>query len=314
MKKIELEIAIPKELDGKRLDVALSELLPEYSRSKIQSWIKAGGVGGNNLNHRQRDVVNADDIIKINTVPKNTDKDQAEAIDLNVIHEDDEIIIINKQAGLVVHPGAGNQKHTLVNALLHFDKNLDVLPRAGIVHRLDKDTTGIMIIARTIKSHTHLVSELQKRNIKRNYRALICGQLIAGGTIENKIGRHPVQRTKMTVTDKGKLAITHYKIVKKFQHYSYLDIQLDTGRTHQIRVHMNSINHPVIGDPMYGKNSFLKKGIETSLRDHIKNFKRQALHAYSLELIHPKIKKLVNYKAEMPDDMKNLIKILEKND
>ena len=314
MKKIELEITIPKELDGKRLDVALSELLPEYSRSKIQSWIKAGEVGVNNLNHRQRDVVNADDIIKINTVPKNTDKDQAEAIDLNVIHEDDEIIIINKQAGLVVHPGAGNQRHTLVNALLHFDKNLDVLPRAGIVHRLDKDTTGIMIIARTIKSHTHLVNELQKRNIKRNYRALICGQLIAGGTIENKIGRHPVQRTKMTVTDKGKLAITHYKIVKKFQHYSYLDIQLDTGRTHQIRVHMNSINHPVIGDPMYGKNSFLKKGIETSLRDHIKNFKRQALHAYSLELIHPKIKKLVNYKAEMPDDMKNLIKILEKND
>ena len=314
MKKIKLEITIPKELNGKRLDVALSELLPEYSRSKIQSWIKAGEVGVNNLNHRQRDVVNADDIIKINTVPKNTDKDQAEAIDLNVIHEDDEIIIINKQAGLVVHPGAGNQRHTLVNALLHFDKNLDVLPRAGIVHRLDKDTTGIMIIARTIKSHTHLVSELQKRNIKRNYRALICGQLIAGGTIENKIGRHPVQRTKMTVTDKGKLAITHYKIVKKFQHYSYLDIQLDTGRTHQIRVHMNSINHPVIGDPMYGKNSFLKKGIETSLRDHIKNFKRQALHAYSLELIHPKIKKLVNYKAEMPDDMKNLIKILEKND
>jgi len=314
MKKIELEITIPKELDGKRLDVALSELLPEYSRSKIQSWIKAGEVGVNNLNHRQRDVVNADDIIKINTVPKNTDKDQAEAIDLNVIHEDDEIIIINKQAGLVVHPGAGNQRHTLVNALLHFDKNLDVLPRAGIVHRLDKDTTGIMIIARTIKSHTHLVNELQKRNIKRNYRALICGQLIAGGTIENKIGRHPVQRTKMTVTDKGKLAITHYKIVKKFQHYSYLDIQLDTGRTHQIRVHMNSINHPVIGDPMYGKNSFLKKGIETSLRDYIKNFKRQALHAYSLELIHPKIKKLVNYKAEVPDDMKNLIKILEKND
>ncbi len=172
MKKIELEITIPKELDGKRLDVALSELLPEYSRSKIQSWIKAGEVGVNNLNHRQRDVVNANDIIKINTVPKNTDKDQAEAIDLNVIHEDDEIIIINKQAGLVVHPGAGNQKHTLVNALLHFDKNLDVLPRAGIVHRLDKDTTGIMIIARTIKSHTHLVNELQKRNIKRNYRAL----------------------------------------------------------------------------------------------------------------------------------------------
>ncbi len=314
MKKIELEIAIPKELDGKRLDVALSKLLPEYSRSKIQSWIKAGEVEVNNLNHRQRDVINANDIVRINTALKDIGKDQAEAIELNVIHEDDEIIIINKQAGLVVHPGAGNQRHTLVNALLHFDEKLNILPRAGIVHRLDKDTTGVMIIARTIKSHTYLVNELQKRNLKRNYRALICGQLISGGTIENKIGRHPIQRTKMAITDKGKLAITHYKIVKKFQHYSYLDIQLDTGRTHQIRVHMNSINHPVIGDPMYGKNSFLKKGIETSLRDHIKNFKRQALHAYSLELIHPKIKKLVNYKAEVPDDMKNLIKILEKND
>ena len=241
MKKIELEIAIPKELDGKRLDVALSKLLPEYSRSKIQSWIKAGEVEVNNLNHRQRDVINANDIVRINTALKDIGKDQAEAIELNVIHEDDEIIIINKQAGLVVHPVAGNQRHTLVNALLHFDEKLN------------------MIIARTIKSHTYLVNELQKRNIKRNYRALICGQLISGGTIENKIGRHPIQRTKMAITDKGKLAITHYKIVKKFQHYSYLNIRLDTGRTHQIRVHMNSINHPLIGDPLYGINSFLKK-------------------------------------------------------
>ena len=204
MKKIQLEIVIPEKFKGKRLDLALSKLFPEHSRSRIQSWIKAGEVEVNNSKYKQRNVVNSGDIIKINTTLKSIDKHQAEHIGLDVIHEDKAIIILNKPAGLVVHPGAGNQKHTLVNALLHFDEKLDVLPRAGIIHRLDKDTTGIMIIARTIESYTYLVNELQKRNIKRNYKAIICGQLVAGGVIENKIGRHPVHRTKMAVTDKGK--------------------------------------------------------------------------------------------------------------
>ena len=168
-----------------------------------------------------------------------------------------------------------------------------------------------MVIPRTIESHTFLVDELQKRNIKRNYRAIICGQLIAGGKIENKIGRHPTYRTKMAVNDKGKLATTYYKIIKKYQHYTYLDVQLGTGRTHQIRVHMNSIKHPVIGDPLYGKNTFLKKGICDSLREHIKSFKRQALHAYNLTFTHPSQRKIVSYKAELPDDMKTLIKNLD---
>ena len=291
MRKIQLEIVIPEKFKGKRLDLALSKLFPEHSRSRIQSWIKAGEVEVNNSKYKQRNVVNSGDIIKINTTLKSIDKHQAEHIDLDVIHEDKAIIIINKPAGLVVHPGAGNQKHTLVNALLHFDEKLDVLPRAGIIHRLDKDTTGIMIIARTIESYTYLVNELQKRNIKRNYKAIICGQLVAGGVIENKIGRHPVHRTKMAVTDKGKLATTHYRIIKKFQHYTYLDIQLGTGRTHQIRVHMNNEKHPIIGDPLYGKNTFIKKGINASLREFIKNFKRQALHAYNLEFTHPISKK-----------------------
>ena len=314
MRKIQLEIVIPEKFKGKRLDLALSKLFPEHSRSRIQSWIKAGEVEVNNSKYKQRNVVNSGDIIKINTTLKSIDKHQAEHIDLDVIHEDKAIIILNKPAGLVVHPGAGNQKHTLVNALLHFDEKLDVLPRAGIIHRLDKDTTGIMIIARTIESYTYLVNELQKRNIKRNYKAIICGQLVAAGVIENKIGRHPVHRTKMAVTDKGKLATTHYRIIKKFQHYTYLDIQLGTGRTHQIRVHMNNEKHPIIGDPLYGKNTFIKKGIDASLREFIKNFKRQALHAYNLEFTHPISKKIISLKAELPDDMNNLIKILEMYD
>ena len=314
MRKIQLEIVIPEKFKGKRLDLALSKLFPEHSRSRIQSWIKAGEVEVNNSKYKQRNVVNSGDIIKINTTLKSIDKHQAEHIGLDVIHEDKAIIILNKPAGLVVHPGAGNPKHTLVNALLHFDEKLDVLPRAGIIHRLDKDTTGIMIIARTIESYTYLVNELQKRNIKRNYKAIICGQLVAGGVIENKIGRHPVHRTKMAVTDKGKLATTHYRIIKKFQHYTYLDIQLGTGRTHQIRVHMNNEKHPIIGDPLYGKNTFIKKGINASLREFIKNFKRQALHAYNLEFTHPISKKIISLKAELPDDMNNLIKILEMYD
>lgn len=314
MRKIQLEIVIPEKFKGKRLDLALSKLFPEHSRSRIQSWIKAGEVEVNNSKYKQRNVVNSGDIIKINTTLKSIDKHQAEHIGLDVIYEDKAIIILNKPAGLVVHPGAGNQKHTLVNALLHFDEKLDVLPRAGIIHRLDKDTTGIMIIARTIESYTYLVNELQERNIKRNYKAIICGQLVAGGVIENKIGRHPVHRTKMAVTDKGKLATTHYRIIKKFQHYTYLDIQLGTGRTHQIRVHMNNEKHPIIGDPLYGKNTFIKKGIDASLREFIKNFKRQALHAYNLEFTHPISKKIISLKAELPDDMNNLIKILEMYD
>ena len=314
MRKIQLEIVIPEKFKGKRLDLALSKLFPEHSRSRIQSWIKAGEVEVNNSKYKQRNVVNSGDIITINTTLKSIDKHQAEHIGLDVIYEDKAIIILNKPAGLVVHPGAGNQKHTLVNALLHFDEKLDVLPRAGIIHRLDKDTTGIMIIARTIESYTYLVNELQKRNIKRNYKAIICGQLVAGGVIENKIGRHPVHRTKMAVTDKGKLATTHYRIIKKFQHYTYLDIQLGTGRTHQIRVHMNNEKHPIIGDPLYGKNTFIKKGIDASLREFIKNFKRQALHAYNIEFTHPVSKKIISLKAELPDDMNNLIKILEMYD
>ena len=284
MPKLQLQIIIPEELAGRRLDQALSQLVPEHSRSRIQSWIRAGDVSVNKSTYKQRTEVHNGDIIEINTEINNIDKHQAEAINLTILHEDESLIIINKPAGLIVHPGAGNPNHTLVNALLNFDENLDAIPRAGIIHRLDKDTTGVLVVARTLEAHTSLVDQLQKRDIKRQYQAIVCGQLTSGGSIENKMGRHPKQRIKMAVTNNGKIATTHYRILKKYQHYTHLHVQLETGRTHQIRVHMSHIKHPIVGDPVYGNNKSIRKGVDSSLRDFILNFNRQALHAFSLEL------------------------------
>jgi len=314
MSKFQFQITVPDELSGKRLDQALSKLCPEHSRSRIQSWIKSGDVSVNNSNYKQKDEVNFGDVIEINTELNSIEKHEAEDIDLNIIHEDDAIIIINKPTGLVVHPGAGNPNHTLVNALLNFDAKLDMVPRAGIVHRLDKETTGVMVVARTLESHTFLVHQLQERNIKREYQTIVCGQLVAGGTIENNMGRHPVNRIKMAVTNSGKKAVTHYRIINKFQHYTHLDVQLETGRTHQIRVHMSHIKHPIVGDPVYGNNNSVKKGVDSSLRETVKNFKRQALHAYSLELPHPITKDKMKFNADLPNDINSLVEALNSYD
>jgi 23S rRNA pseudouridine1911/1915/1917 synthase len=315
MTKFKLQITVPEELTGKRLDQALSTLCPEHSRSRIQSWIKSGDVCVNKkINYKQREEVNYGDVIDIDTELQTIEKHQAENIDLDIIYEDRDIIIINKPSGLVVHPGAGNPNHTLVNALLNYDKALDTIPRAGIIHRLDKETTGVMIVARTLESHTYLVDQLQKRNIKREYQTIVCGQIISGGTIENKMGRHPVHRTKMAVTNSGKVATTHYKVIKKYQHYTHLHVQLETGRTHQIRVHMSHIKHPVVGDPVYGNNKSLRKGVEIPLQEVIKSFNRQALHAFSLELPHPGKDERVKFTSELPEDMSALINALNQYD
>ncbi len=314
MPKLQLQIVIPEKLSGKRLDQALSQLVPEYSRSRIQSWIKAGDVSVNKSTSKQRTEVHVGDIIEIDTEINKIEKHQAEAINLNILHEDEALIVINKPAGLIVHPGAGNPNHTLINALLNFDEDLDAIPRAGIIHRLDKDTTGVLVVARTLESHTYLVDQLQKRYIKREYQAIVCGQLTSGGSIENKMGRHPKQRIKMAVTNNGKTATTHYRIIKKYEHYTHLHVQLETGRTHQIRVHMSHIKHPIVGDPVYGNNKSIRKGVDSSLRDFILNFNRQALHAFSLELTHPVSNQKMNFIAELPDDIKTLIDTLNSYD
>lgn len=313
MSKFEFQITIPDEFSGKRLDQALSALCPEHSRSRIQAWIKAGEVSVNNLKCKQRDEVNTGDIVNINAEIQSLEKCEAEAIDLDIVYEDEAIIIINKPAGLIVHPGAGNPNHTLVNALLNFDERLESIPRAGIIHRLDKETTGLMVVARTLESHTLLVRQLQERNIKREYQTIVCGQIVAGDTITNKIGRHPVNRVKMAVTNAGKTATTHYRVMKKFQHYTHLHVQLETGRTHQIRVHMAHIKHSIIGDPVYGSHS-IKKGVDSSLRTIINNFNRQALHAFALEIPHPTFADNMRFNAELPNDMQRLLDALDDYD
>lgn len=314
MDKFRLEIRVPEELAGKRLDLALAKLCPEHSRARIQSWIKSGNVVVNKSNYKQRDEVYSGDIIEVDAEIQSIDSCLAEDIELDVIYSDKDIIIINKPAGLVVHPGAGNPNHTLVNALLNYDHSLEAIPRAGIIHRLDKDTTGVMVVARRPQSHTFLVRQLQERKIKREYQTIVCGQLISGGLIENKMGRHPVHRTKMAVTQSGKTAITHYKILKKFRHYTHLQVQLETGRTHQIRVHMSYIKHPVVGDPVYGNKKSIRKGVDPLLRENIECFNRQALHAFSLELPHPSSNERMTFTADLPTDMKMLIDALDKYD
>jgi len=310
------QVVITDNNAGQRIDNFLIRYFGKIPNSRIYQMLRKGEVRVNGGRIKQNYKLKNNDAVRIPPVylfEKQTLKPnksiQKKKLD-SIIFEDEGLVVINKPTGIVVHSGS-RQSYGVIEIFRTIGGGYESLELA---HRLDKDTTGIMVIARTIESHAFLVEELQKRNIKRNYRAIICGQLVAGGKIENRIGRHPTYRTKMAVNNKGKLATTHYKIIKKYQHYTYLDIQLGTGRTHQIRVHMNSIKHPIIGDPLYGKNTFIRKGICASLREDIKSFRRQALHAHNLEFIHPSKKKIVSYKAELPDDMKTLIKTLEIND
>ncbi len=314
MNKLQLKKTVTDDFAGMRLDQVVSKMLPEHSRSRIQGWIKTGQIKVNEQCLLQRAAVQAGDEILIDVVFETQELNQPEYIPLDIIHADPSILLVNKPAGLVVHPGAGNPNQTLVNALLHYDNNLKLLPRAGIVHRLDKDTSGILLIARNPEAHTFLVDKLQSREIKREYQALVCGLVTAGGTVEGNIGRHPSRRTRMAITSGGKPAITHYRLLKKFKHYTLLQVMLETGRTHQIRVHMASINHALVGDPVYGKNKSLIRGITDETRQAVMKFKRQALHAFELTLPHPDTGKLSTYRAVLPADMHNLIQTLGKYD
>jgi 23S rRNA pseudouridine1911/1915/1917 synthase len=234
-----------------------------------------------------------------------------QSIAIDLVHADEDIIVVNKPAGLVVHPAAGNPDGTLQNALLNFDGNLATLPRSGIVHRLDKETSGVMVVARSLRAHTSLVEQLQNRTMSRIYRAVASGDMVAGGTVDAPIGRHPKDRKRMAVVGSGKPAVSHYRVLKHFNGATYLEVSLESGRTHQIRVHMAHIGHPLAGDPVYGRAVKIRRGFPASLVEAVRSFPRQALHAYKLSLVHPGSKRAVEYQSPLPDDIQALLATLE---
>ena len=296
-----LALSVPADCGGQRLDQVLARLCPQHSRSRLQNWIREGRVvvDGNTARETKHKLWGGE-LIELAEAPDDRQLSSApEAIALNIVYEDETLIIVDKPAGLVVHPGSGNWHGTLLNALLHHDPALAGVPRAGIVHRLDKDTSGLMVVARTIEAQTDLVRQLQARTVKRYYQALVRGKLELGGTVDAPLGRHPTQRVKMAVVSTGKPARTHYRIVERFVDCTLVDCALETGRTHQIRVHMTSIGHPLVGDPVYGGG--------TSRVPSGPDFHRQALHARRLGLVHPASGKPMSWKSELPEDMAGLI-------
>jgi len=309
-----LNIIIPERMSGYRLDVSLSEMLPDYSRSKITAWIKSGDALINQKFFKPKDKANGDEIVCLTLNQKQSNDWIAEKIPLNIVYEDEDIIVINKQFGLVTHPGAGNWSGTLANALLYYDQSLSTLDRAGIVHRLDKNTSGLMVIARNEKSQKYLVEQLQSHLVDREYSAIVYGHMIAGGTVDEPIGRDPKDRVKQAVSMSGKDAITHYRAIDRFKSHTHVKAILETGRTHQIRVHLSHIGHSLIGDPMYGGRVRFPKKASEELKDVLLNFKRQALHSKKLTLTHPISGEVMSWKAPLPDDMTRLLEVLKKFD
>lgn len=312
---IEQQFEIAREHHGQRIDSVLAQLMPEYSRSQLSTWIKNATVTVNQKQCKPKDKVMTGDVIDVNVTftPQVAEFNQCEAEDipLEVVYEDDDVLVINKPAGLVVHPGAGNREHTLVNALLHHAPTLHHLPRAGIIHRLDKDTTGLLIIAKTLIAHTALIRQMQARDIQRHYITLVQGHVISGGTIDTGFGRHPRNRLKMSVIGQGRQAITHYKVNQQYGDYTLLDVSLMTGRTHQIRVHMLHINHPVVGDQLYSGRMRFPINASDELRAALQQFKRQALHACAIAFNHPITNEELAFTAPLPADFAQLLDSLD---
>lgn len=310
----ELKLTISADHKGKRLDTVLAELCPQHSRSRLQTWIKSGFITVDNNVPKQRDVVQGGETVRIKAEFEAPDSTwNKENIPLDIVYTDKDIIILNKPAGLVVHPGAGNREHTLLNALLYHAPELEQIPRAGIVQRLDKDTSGLMVIARNLTAHTWLVEQLHDRLVTREYRCIVSGVMTAGGVVDAPIGRHPFKRKMMAVVETGKPAVTHYRVLKKFQANTYIQLRLESGRTHQIRVHMAHIRFPVVGDPVYGGRQRFPKNAGPVLIQALQSFPRQALHASRLELVHPRTRKTMEYEAPVPQDMQHLLGLLESN-
>jgi 23S rRNA pseudouridine1911/1915/1917 synthase len=301
---------VEPEQEGRRFDQLLAELFPDYSRSRLQGWIKEGRVLLDGETVLPKVKVKPGQCIELNPGQAELTGDAAEPIPLEVVYEDDDLLVINKPAGLVVHPGAGNPSGTLMNGLLHHAPELEALPRAGILHRLDKDTSGLLLIARSMAAHTRLVRELEERLIRREYRAVCNDRLTAGETVEAPIGRHRTKRTRMAVIDSGRPATTHYRVLARFEAHSFIAVRLETGRTHQIRVHLAWRHHPLVGDPVYGGRLKLPRGASEAVVEALKGFKRQALHASDLGFTHPVSGESMNFHAPLPADLLAMLNTL----
>ncbi len=308
-----LSAVVPAELGGHRLDQVLAQLFSDYSRARLQQWIKSGQVQVDGKQLRPKDKVMGGEHIELEVTTEAEVSWQAQEIPLNIVYEDDEILVINKPAGLVVHPATGNPDGTLVNALLNHAPELNEVPRAGIIHRLDKDTTGLLVVARNLRSQKHLVEMLQARAMKRQYQAVVCGVMPSGGSVDEPIGRHPVDRKRMAVVRNGKEAVTHYRVIQRYRVHTHIRVTLETGRTHQIRVHMAHIRHPLIGDPVYGQRLRIPPDSSEQMIACLRGFKRQALHAARLGLQHPATGEEMEWEAQLPEDMVRLRENLQQD-
>lgn len=307
---IQLNAQVPSELGGQRLDQVAAQLFAEHSRSRLAGWIKEGRLTVDGAVLRPRDIVYGGAQLVLEAERETQVEFKAQDIALDIVYEDEHLLVIDKPAGLVVHPAAGHADGTLLNALLHHAPELASVPRAGIVHRLDKDTTGLMVVAKTLEAHTRLVAQLQARTVSRVYEAIVLGVVIAGGTVSEPIGRHSQQRQKMAVTAGGKPAVSHYRVLERFRAHTHVRVKLETGRTHQIRVHMSHIHFPLVGDPVYGGRFRIPPAANPVLVDALREFPRQALHARFLELEHPATGERMGWESPLPDDFVELLNLL----
>ena len=300
-------ITVDEKLAEVRIDKAISSILKEFSRMNIKQWINSGNILVNQEKVEPKTKLIIGQIVSIEPIFEDRKETVSEAMDLSIVFEDDHMIIINKPHGLVVHPGTGNMEGTLQNGLLHHHPALSKLPRAGLIHRLDKNTSGLLIIAKTNQSYNALVSDLQERLITREYRAICVGVMTSGGTVDANLSRDPNNRIRFKIMNQGKRAVTHYRVLKKFKNHTFLGLRLETGRTHQIRAHLSHIQYPLIGDPLYGGRFFTPKGAKEDLILKLKNFKRQALHACLLSFNHPIEKRKVKFESTLPTDMESIL-------
>ncbi|HSY94956.1 MAG TPA: 23S rRNA pseudouridine(1911/1915/1917) synthase RluD [Steroidobacteraceae bacterium] len=310
-----VDFTIPPELAGQRLDSALARLMPEHSRTRIKGWIEDGAVRVDRRACKPRDIVEAGSQVRVQTMPAEAARPEIlpEAIALRLVHQDRDVLVIDKPAGLVVHPGAGNPQHTLQNALLGFDPKLAALPRAGLIHRLDKDTSGLLVVARTPEAQTSLSRQLEARTMAREYVAACVGVMTGGGTVDEPIGRHRGDRLRMAIRVSGRPAVTHYRVLERFRAHTYLSVKLETGRTHQIRLHLSHIKYPIVGDPVYGGRFGLPRGATPVLIDALRGFKRQALHAATLGFDHPRSGERLILQSAVPPDFAQLLEVLRED-